>query len=279
MTRNALGKVVHRTWASGSCELLRHASDHMAFSSAFDRRVAYISVDNAVELTLRTFVALPPRFFEGQGPRREEVDESTGSFTKLIELAAKHAKRRLDGVDLNDLDFYHSLRNTLYHHGTGISVDEKHLARYYQLAAELLQRLLDVKLEDAGATSLLSRVKPEIRTEYMAQAREMRRQDKARKLKVINDQKKAQGIRIGRVRKDLSADHEGLLKQWYLEGMPLERMAHELSRQRGAFDAISVSTKRKRMISVALIKRRLAEWTKHGQIPKRPLRPREGGGA
>jgi hypothetical protein len=39
-------------WTDGSRELIQHTIDHLALGGDFDRRIAMISVDNAVELTL-----------------------------------------------------------------------------------------------------------------------------------------------------------------------------------------------------------------------------------
>ena len=48
-----------KTWASGAIELLRHADSHIHLDTAFDKRIAFISIDNAVETLMRTFLSLP----------------------------------------------------------------------------------------------------------------------------------------------------------------------------------------------------------------------------
>jgi hypothetical protein len=63
-----------KPWTSGSKELLEHAVGHFAHGTSFDYRIAMISLDNAVELAIRTF--------------------------------------RLDGVSLGDLEGYHRLTRT-----------------------------------------------------------------------------------------------------------------------------------------------------------------------
>jgi hypothetical protein len=50
---------VEHTWASGAIELNRHADSHIHLETAFDRRIAFISIDNSVETTIRTFLSLP----------------------------------------------------------------------------------------------------------------------------------------------------------------------------------------------------------------------------
>ena len=52
---------MEETWASGSLELLRHADSHIQLDTAFDSRIAFISVDNSVETSIITFLSLPEK--------------------------------------------------------------------------------------------------------------------------------------------------------------------------------------------------------------------------
>src|SRR5437879_3327161 len=45
---------MEHTWASGAIELIRHADSHIHLETAFDRRIAFISIDNSVETSIRT---------------------------------------------------------------------------------------------------------------------------------------------------------------------------------------------------------------------------------
>ena len=53
--------LVANPWTDGPRELIQHAVDHLALGGDFDRRIAMISVDNAVELTIKTYLGLPER--------------------------------------------------------------------------------------------------------------------------------------------------------------------------------------------------------------------------
>lgn len=131
------------TWASGAVELLRHADSHISLSSAFDRRIAFISIDNAVETMIRVFLSLP-KGKSGVSVPRKELDEAENSFPRLLGLLWTHAKARLTGLDDSDIEHYHRIRNKLYHDGTGLSVDEQYLLAYRQIAAVLLERLFNI---------------------------------------------------------------------------------------------------------------------------------------
>src|SRR5688572_19576260 len=109
---------MEHTWASGAIELLRHADSHIHSNSAFDRRIAFISIDNAVETAVRTFLSLP-RTRSGVIVRRDDIEAVENSFPGLLALLWKHAGARLTGIDDTDIEHYHRIRNKLYHDGTG----------------------------------------------------------------------------------------------------------------------------------------------------------------
>lgn len=136
---------MENTWASGSLELLNHAEAHMEEESAFDKRIAFISIDNSVEIAIRTFLGLPARHFLGTKPSRKEVESAYNSFPNLLDLLVKYAANRLVGIDPMDIEFYHRLRNKLYHDGTGLAVDESHISAYFTIAKLLLSKLFEIE--------------------------------------------------------------------------------------------------------------------------------------
>ena len=76
---------MEETWASGSIELLRHADSHIQLDTAFDSRIAFISIDNSVETSIRTFLSLPEKI-SGVKFQRKEVEEAGNSFPKMVDL-------------------------------------------------------------------------------------------------------------------------------------------------------------------------------------------------
>jgi hypothetical protein len=134
---------MENTWASGSVELLNHAESHMYEDSAFDKRIAFISIDNSVEISIRTFLSLPARHFLSDKPSQKEVQGALNSLPSLLDLLVKYAADRLVGIDPMDIEFYHRLRNKLYHDGTGLAVDDNHIAAYFSVAKLLLEKLFE----------------------------------------------------------------------------------------------------------------------------------------
>jgi len=134
------------TWASGALELLRHANSHIDRNTAFDKRIAFISIDNSVEITIRTFLSLP-KTKSGIKANRDEIEGAKNSFTNMLSLLYKYASDKLTGIDESDIEHYHRIRNKLYHEGTGLSVDDQYLKAYRRIGEILLQNLFGVSIK------------------------------------------------------------------------------------------------------------------------------------
>jgi hypothetical protein len=127
-------------WASGPGELLKHGLDLLRKDSDVHRRLAMISIDNAVELMIKVFLGLPRRV-TGLSISRKEYQEFSESFPLLLDALEKHAAARLNGVELGDVEWYHRLRNQLYHQGNGLTVERDKVAVYSEVAKTLYANL------------------------------------------------------------------------------------------------------------------------------------------
>jgi hypothetical protein len=136
-----------KIWTAGPKELLDHASSHLSNGKAFDFRIAMISIDNAVELAIKTYLGLPRRIVGIEGPSRKRLEEASSSFPALLDLLEEYAGSKLTGIELGDIEVYHRLRNTLYHDGNGVTVDPEFVDSYLQIARILLNNLLGVRVE------------------------------------------------------------------------------------------------------------------------------------
>ena len=141
-------------WAEGPKELVQHAVDHLAIGGDFDRRIAMISVDNAVELMIKTYLGLPKRNRGTEGPSRKELEAAFNSFPALLDLIEKYAEDKLDGVSLDEIEWYHRLRNQLYHSGNGITVELAKVQTYLSLCKVLFVNLFESDLAVTVTSSL-----------------------------------------------------------------------------------------------------------------------------
>lgn len=133
-------------WSEGPKELLQHAVDHISHDGDFDRRIAMISIDNAVELMIKTYLGLPKRKDKSKKPSRKQLEEASNSFPVLLDLLEEFAGEKLTGVSLDEIEWYHRIRNQLYHSGNGITVEVARVQTYLSLAKTLFQTLFSTEL-------------------------------------------------------------------------------------------------------------------------------------
>jgi len=126
-------------WASGPGEILRHGIDLLSNESDTNRRLAMINIDNSVELMIKTYLGLPKRV-TGLEISRKELSEAE-SFPALLDALEKYVTDKLDGIELGEIEWYHRLRNQLYHQGNGLTVERDKVEIYAQLANTLFRNL------------------------------------------------------------------------------------------------------------------------------------------
>jgi len=106
-------------WANGPFELLVHAETHLLGGEDFDRRIALISFDDAIEVAITTYLTLHPIQRDGRNYERADVTKWLHNYhTKLdfleAELAARDAKWT---VEKSYIVWVHDHRNEQYHGG------------------------------------------------------------------------------------------------------------------------------------------------------------------
>lgn len=129
-----------RIWASGPAELLQHGLDLLMNEGDRNRRLAMISIDNAVELMIRTYLDLPKRV-TGIAIGRQRFAEISETFPRMLDALEEHAPAVLEGIDLGEVEWFHRLRNQLYHQGNGLTVEREKVEVYATLAGLLFQNL------------------------------------------------------------------------------------------------------------------------------------------
>jgi len=132
-------------WATGPAEILKHGLDLLAKESDTNRRLAMISIDNSVELMIKTYISLPKRINE-LSISRKQISDASESFPKLLDALETHAEQKLDGIDLGEIEWYHRLRNELYHQGNGLTVERDKVEVYSELAKLLFKNLFGIDL-------------------------------------------------------------------------------------------------------------------------------------
>ncbi len=132
-------------WASGPGEILRHGTSLLNRDTDTNRRLAMISIDNAVELMIKTYLGLPKRITGLTIPRKKFQDIAE-NFPSLLDGLEEYAPEKLEGVELGTIEWYHRLRNELYHQGNGLTVERDKVEIYAELANLLFKNLFGEEL-------------------------------------------------------------------------------------------------------------------------------------
>jgi hypothetical protein len=106
-------------WANGPFELLVHAEGHLRSGEDFDRRIALISFDNAIEVAITTYLTLHPIQRGGRTYPKADIEKWLNNYhTKLDFLEAELAARGISWlVDKSHIIWAHDHRNEQYHGG------------------------------------------------------------------------------------------------------------------------------------------------------------------
>jgi hypothetical protein len=106
-------------WANGPFELLVHAEEHLRAGDDFDRRIALIGFDNAIEITIAAYLSLKPIQRRNRGYPAADVSKWMANYhTKLDFLDDEiSARKGVWVVDRGYILWCHDSRNEQYHGG------------------------------------------------------------------------------------------------------------------------------------------------------------------
>ena len=107
-------------WAQGPFELIVHAEEHRLLGGDFDRRIALISFDNAVEVSISTYLSLNPIQRGGRMYTRESVALWLNNYyTKIDFFEIELSSRNMISwsVEKSHILWVHDQRNEQYHGG------------------------------------------------------------------------------------------------------------------------------------------------------------------
>jgi hypothetical protein len=106
-------------WALGPFEILLHAEGHYRGGEDFDRRIAIVGFDNAIEVAIHTFLTLHPIQRQGRTYPKGDVEKWLDNYHTKVDFFAAEVKRRSlpELCDTAKFVWYHEVRNGQYHVG------------------------------------------------------------------------------------------------------------------------------------------------------------------
>lgn len=136
-----------KPWARGPFELLVHAETHFKDGRDFDRRMAIISYDNAIEVAIHTYLNLHPIQRLNREYEKEKVRIWLRNYhTKIDFFIEEVSSRGLPLVcDKAEFVWYHEVRNGQYHTGGATIPQGEELEGIREAAIWVFSILYDIE--------------------------------------------------------------------------------------------------------------------------------------
>jgi hypothetical protein len=108
-----------KPWIRGPFEVLLHAEMHYRQSDDFDRRIAMISFDNAIEFAIAAYLNLKPIHRSGRSYNGEDVPKWLKDYHTRLEFFFEECGRRgvVSSAVKEEVVWVHNVRNEQYHEG------------------------------------------------------------------------------------------------------------------------------------------------------------------
>jgi len=134
-----------KPWAYGPFEILLHAEMHYRVGEDFDRRIAMIGFDNAIEVAVTTYLNLHPVQRGKRAYRNEDVEKWLKNYhTKVEFFFLECGSRTLTAVCKHDeIIWFHEVRNDQYHVGGATIPQRRELDGCRAAAIEIFSVLFD----------------------------------------------------------------------------------------------------------------------------------------
>lgn len=149
-------------WAQGPFELLVHAEGHLREGGDFDRRIALISFDNAIEVAITTYLTLNPIQRGGRTYPSAQVETWLNNYhTKLDFLGTELTARDLQwAVERGHVVWAHDCRNEQYHSGRKGTPERQVLMIIRDAAFWVVSLLFDLDEVESALEGALRDVSP-----------------------------------------------------------------------------------------------------------------------
>ena len=135
-----------KPWAYGPLELLLHAEMHLRDGDDFDRRIALISFDNAIEVAITTYLSLHPIQRQNRTYQKTQVEQWLHDYHTKIDFFMLETQQRALTIECEkaDIVWYHDVRNDQYHGGRAAIPQAREIQGIRKAALWVFSVLFDV---------------------------------------------------------------------------------------------------------------------------------------
>lgn len=133
-------------WATGPFELILHAEEHLRKGDDFDRRMALISFDNSIEVSITTYLSLNPIQRGNRTYKKDDVERWLNNYHSRLDFLDDALKERglQWKVDKGHIIWAHDQRNEQYHSGSKGTPEKPVLSIIKEAALWIFGLLFDI---------------------------------------------------------------------------------------------------------------------------------------
>lgn len=126
-----------RPWQVMPAKIIKLALEHAEKDNDFDHQVAFLLLDIGVETALKTFLI-------SKGHNVEKI-----FFPELLKKIKEELPANNPDIihRIDDIGYFHGIRNKLYHQGDGMRPTDDNLRRYSELAKKVVEEVIEVNLQ------------------------------------------------------------------------------------------------------------------------------------
>ncbi len=154
-----------KLWAKKAFELIFHAEHHLRRNMDYDKRLALISFDNSIEVSISVYLSLDPIQRNNKQYAKKDVEIWLNNYHSRLDFFAKElfARGLPEHKDKAHIIYLHKQRNELYHGSTG-SVPEVSTLEEIRFVALWIYSILfddaDIELRLDNAINAESKAEP-----------------------------------------------------------------------------------------------------------------------
>ncbi|WP_166421024.1 hypothetical protein [Pseudoalteromonas sp. Z1A8] len=143
-------------WQKAPVKIVSEAIYHAEKQNEEDNLISFLLLDVGAEMLLKTYLRLPKHITGSITPEDERYNIIRKGFHGVIE-GVKNSRQGISAKELARVEFFHGLRNKLYHQGNGLTVQRSHLDEYIAIIKSLFKQLLKVDIDEQLSSTTLTK--------------------------------------------------------------------------------------------------------------------------
>jgi hypothetical protein len=134
-------------WQVTPAQLIAYGKEHLDNKDEFSKKIALLLVDVGVEALFKVYLLLGDKVTGAKLKFSKRKSAAEGNFHDLVQGVKKSIPHEINESIFDRVQYFHTIRNKIYHQGDGVVPAEVNVKEYADIAVHLLGLLLEVELD------------------------------------------------------------------------------------------------------------------------------------